>query len=166
MAPVVGLRHADEEDLDFLFELAADEAVEPFLAPRPRDHEQRLRELLHQAPFGMLLIDADGKRAGALALALTSEHSRLCQLSRLMVTPECRGQGVGVTAVRLACRLAIAEHGMHRVQAEVYGYNAASQRLFELAGFTREGVRRRAYRRHDEWVDGVLYGLLAGELSE
>jgi hypothetical protein len=30
----------------------------------------------------------------------------------------------------------------------------------------REGVKRKAYRRGDEWVDGVLYGLVAEELDE
>ena len=29
----------------------------------------------------------------------------------------------------------------------------------------REGVRRKAYLRHGEWQDGVLYGLLARELD-
>jgi RimJ/RimL family protein N-acetyltransferase len=32
-------------------------------------------------------------------------------------------------------------------------------------GFVREGVRRRAYWRHGEWVDGVLYGLVREELE-
>ena len=31
--------------------------------------------------------------------------------------------------------------------------------------FVREGVRRRAYRRHGDWVDGVLYGLLREDLE-
>ena len=30
--------------------------------------------------------------------------------------------------------------------------------------FMREGVRRKAYWRNDEWVDGVLYGLVAEDL--
>jgi steroid delta-isomerase len=29
----------------------------------------------------------------------------------------------------------------------------------------REGVKRRAYRRHGEWVDGVMYGLLREDLG-
>ncbi len=39
----------------------------------------------------------------------------------------------------------------------------------ELAGtmrFTREGVRRKAYWRNGEWVDGVLYGALAEEVAD
>jgi len=32
-------------------------------------------------------------------------------------------------------------------------------------GFAREGVRRKAYDRHGEWVDGVLYGLVREDLE-
>jgi RimJ/RimL family protein N-acetyltransferase len=64
-----------------------------------------------------------------------------------------------------ACRHALHDHDMHRVQAECYGDNPAAHRLFERAGFTREGTRRRAYWRRGGWLDGVLFGLLAEELS-
>ena len=30
----------------------------------------------------------------------------------------------------------------------------------------REGVKRKAYERHGEWVDGVLFGLLREDLEE
>jgi RimJ/RimL family protein N-acetyltransferase len=82
-----------------------------------------------------------------------------------MIVPRRRGAGIGSQAVRLACGLAFAQGGMHRVQAEVYSDNLASQRLFERVGFTREGVRRRAYWRRDRWLDGVMYGLLDDELA-
>jgi hypothetical protein len=29
----------------------------------------------------------------------------------------------------------------------------------------REGIKRKAYRRHDEWVDGVLFGLIREDLE-
>jgi RimJ/RimL family protein N-acetyltransferase len=80
-----------------------------------------------------------------------------------MVRPDVRRSGIAVQAVRLACELALVKEGLHRIQAEVYGDNVAGQRLFERAGFTREGVRRRAYRRRGQWLDGVLYGLLSEE---
>jgi RimJ/RimL family protein N-acetyltransferase len=83
-----------------------------------------------------------------------------------MVDPDARRQGVAATALRLACRLVLTEHGFHRVQAETYGDNLAAQRLFARVGFTREGVRRRAYRRREQWLDGVLFGILADELPE
>jgi RimJ/RimL family protein N-acetyltransferase len=83
-----------------------------------------------------------------------------------MVSPERRRAGVASEAVRLACRHALVDRGMHRVQAEVYGDNVAAQRLFERVGFVHEGTRRSAYWRRERWLDGVLYGLLAEELPE
>jgi RimJ/RimL family protein N-acetyltransferase len=36
-------------------------------------------------------------------------------------------------------------------------------RSFDAAGFTRDGVRRRAYDRHGAWQDGIQFGLLADD---
>ena len=35
----------------------------------------------------------------------------------------------------------------------------------ERSGFVREGVKRKAYLRDGEWVDGVLYGLVEEDLQ-
>jgi RimJ/RimL family protein N-acetyltransferase len=32
-------------------------------------------------------------------------------------------------------------------------------------GFVREGVKRKAYLRHGEWVDGIMFGLLKEDLE-
>jgi RimJ/RimL family protein N-acetyltransferase len=52
------------------------------------------------------------------------------------------------------------------VQLEVYGFNGPGLRTFERAGFVREGARRKAYRRHGEWQDGVLFGLIREDLDD
>jgi RimJ/RimL family protein N-acetyltransferase len=66
-----------------------------------------------------------------------------------------------VAALRLLVADLLGPLGFHRVEAETYGFNEAGARAFVAAGFTREGVRRRAWWRHDAWQDGVLFGLLA-----
>ena len=81
-----------------------------------------------------------------------------------MLRPDARGAGLASAAVRLAAQAALVDHGLHRIEAQVYADNVAGQRLFERVGFTREGIRRRAYWRRARWLDGVLYGLLAEEL--
>ena len=53
----------------------------------------------------------------------------------------------------------------HRLQLEIYGFNERAQRHAERAGFVHEGARRKAYWRHGEWVDGVLYGLVREDLE-
>jgi RimJ/RimL family protein N-acetyltransferase len=164
------LRRAGTADLAYLAELGGDPTVEPFLVPGSGSLEQ-LEALLRQAeadgdPAGLFVIQTPaGEPLGGLALELVSRHSRICQLRRLMVAPAARGSGVATAAVRLACRRALIEHGFHRVQTETYGDNLPARRLFERVGFVLEGVRRRAYWRRDEWLDGVLYGILAEEVG-
>ncbi len=162
------LRRATEEDLAFISRLGRHPAVEPFLAPGSWE-EDRLRALWvpaeEESPGGLYVAElAEAGPVGALALAVVSTRSRICELTRLMVDPERRGAGLGLAAVRLACAVVLVEHGFHRLQAEAYGDNEAGQRLFESAGFRREGTRHQAYWRRGRWIDGVLYGILAEEL--
>jgi RimJ/RimL family protein N-acetyltransferase len=71
-----------------------------------------------------------------------------------------------VEAARLLQRHLIRDLGFHRLQLEVYGFNERAQAHAELSGYTREGVRRSAYRYGDGWTDGVLYGLVAEDLDD
>ena len=57
------------------------------------------------------------------------------------------------------------ERGFHRLQLEVYGFNERAMRHAERSGFVREGVKRKAYLRDGEWVDGVLYALVEDDLQ-
>ena len=156
-----------DEDLEFLSALAHDPAVEPYLAPgRGEPHAlAELASLASEPPAGLYLIEAPrSQTVGGLALAVVNQRSRICEITRVMLCPDARGAGYAAAAVRLAARTALVDHGMHRIEAQVYGDNLAGQRVFECSGFTREGIRRRAYWRRGQWLDGVLFGLLAEEL--
>lgn len=166
----VSLEPATEEDIPFLSALARDPDVEPFLMIGAGD-EAALRALLLERRLesdahGLFVIQSPaGERLGGLTLRVSNRRSRICDLSRLMVRPDRRRAGIAAAAVSLASRRALVEDGLHRIQAEVYGHNPASQALFERAGFVCEGIRRSAYWREGRWVDGVLFGLLAEEFA-
>lgn len=168
---MIALRAATPADLPYLSELARDPQVAPFLAP-PVIVQRRLEALVADSvpdggPEGLLVIESDpGRRVGGLAVELVSTNSRICELTTLMVDPAVQRHGMGGQAVMLASRRVLIEHGFHRIQAETYGDNPGAQRLFERAGFLREGIRRRAYWRRERWLDGVLFGLLAEELRD
>lgn len=49
---------------------------------------------------------------------------------------------------------------------EIYAFNDRAMAHAERAGFIREGVRRKAYWRNGEWVDGVLYGLVVEDTAD
>jgi RimJ/RimL family protein N-acetyltransferase len=170
----VRLRRAEPGDADFLLELTTHEDVEPYLAgSRPRDRDGVLEEIERSAhdpeEFGRFVVevDEDGewRRAGAMGFELANRRSRIANLGNLAIHPDFRGRKLADVAARLF-QQQLFELGFHRLQLEIYGFNERAMAHAERAGFVREGVRRRAYWRHDDWVDGVLYGLVREDLEE
>jgi RimJ/RimL family protein N-acetyltransferase len=166
----VGFRRAQPEDVDFLVELMTDDDVEPYLAVvRPRDREAMLAEIersqAEPEEFGRFVIEVDGERAGLMGFEIANRRSRIANLGSLAVHPEFRGRRLADEAARLFQRHLIFELGFHRLQLEIYGFNERAQRHAERAGFIREGARRKAYWRNDEWVDGVIFGLVREDLE-
>ena len=167
----VSLRRARADDVDFLVELVTHEEVEPYLAAvGAKDREAILAEIEHSEAepeaFGVFVFEVDGERAGTIHFTRANVRSRIANLGGLAVHPDFRGRHVGDEAARLIQSHLIHDLGFHRLQLEVYGFNERAMRHAERSGFLREGVRRKAYRRHGEWVDGVIYGLVAEDLSE
>jgi RimJ/RimL family protein N-acetyltransferase len=168
------LRRAEPRDLDFLLELMTHEEVEPFLAViRPRDREGLLAEIertqAQPQEFGRFVmeVEEDGawRPAGSMGFEVANRRSRIANLGSLAVHPSFRGRRLADRAARLFQRHLVFDLGFHRLQLEIYGFNERAMRHAERAGFVREGARRRAYWRNEEWVDGVIYGLIREELE-
>ena len=166
----VTLRRATPEDADFLVALATHEDVEPFLgARRARDRDAIAAEIERSQrepdAFGRMIVEVDGERAGMMGYEVANERSRIAQLEGIAVHPDFRGRRVADEAARQLQRYLVFELGFHRLQLEIYGFNERAQRHAERAGFVKEGVKRKAYWRHDQWVDGVMYGLIREDLE-
>jgi RimJ/RimL family protein N-acetyltransferase len=168
------LRRAKEDDVDFLVGLLNDEEVEPFLAAsRGRDRRSVLEEVraseARPEESGVFVIevpDGDGwARAGMMQFSLSNRRSRIAQLGGLAIHPNYRGRRLSDEAARLFQRHLIFDLDFHRLQLECYGFNDRAIRHAERSGFVREGVKRKAYQRHGEWVDGVLFGLVREDLE-
>lgn len=167
----VSIRRARPDDVDFLVELVTHEDVEPFLAAvRAKSREELLAEVERSQAepdaFGVFLIEVDGERAGTMRFERVNRRSRIAELGGLAVHPRFRGHRVGDEAARLFQRHLVDELGFHRLQLEIYGFNERAMLHAERSGFVREGVRRKAYWREEQWVDGVLFGLVAEDLEE
>ena len=171
----VRLRRAEPTDGDFLLELMTHEEVDPYLAAvRPRDREALLEEVERSQrepeEFGRFIVEVEEegewRRAGVMGFEVRNRRSRIAHLGNLAIHPDFRGRHLADDAARLLQRHLLFELDFHRLELEIYGFNERAQRHAERAGFVREGVRRKAYWRHDEWVDGVLYGLVREDLAQ
>jgi len=168
------LRRATAEDVDFLVALVGHEDVEPFLAAvRARDadgvRDEIERSIVEPQESGRFVIevDEDGewRPAGAMGFDLANKRSRIANLGGLAIHPDYRGRRLSDDAARLFQRHLLLELDFHRLQLEIYGFNQRAIEHAERSGFVREGVRRKAYWRHGEWADGVLFGLVREDLD-
>ena len=155
------LRQATTADAPWLRALATHAEVARYVA---YDAADRIVAALDDNASEVLVAEAPpGVAIGAVRVDVTNRRSRIAAIRSLMLEPAVRGRGLGLAVVRATVEWTLGERGMHRVEAEVLDYNAAGLRTFEAAGFRREGVRRRAYWRDEEWRDGIMFGLLAEE---
>ncbi len=166
----VTIRRAEPEDVGFLAELVGDDDVASYLSARRPTSPEGLAGLVERSrqepeAFGLFVIEVDGQRAGTMQFARANERSRIADLSGLAVQPAFRGRGVADEAARALQQHLLFELGFHRLQLEVYAFNERGLRHAVRAGFVREGVRRLAYRRGDDWVDGVIFGLVREDLE-
>jgi RimJ/RimL family protein N-acetyltransferase len=169
------LRRATAEDVEFILELAGHEDVEPFLrAVRAREPEGVLEEversLAEPAKSGRLVIeveeDGEWRRAGVMGFDVANERSRIANLGGLAIHPDFRGRKLADDAARVLQRHLLLDLDYHRLQIEIYGFNERAIQHAERSGFVREGTKRKAYWRHGEWVDGVLFGLVREDLDD
>jgi RimJ/RimL family protein N-acetyltransferase len=169
------LRRATPEDVDFFAELVSHDEVEPFLAAVGAKEPTEILEeigasLAAPGDSGRFVIEVEEeggwRRAGVMSYDLANRRSRIADLRGLAVHPDFRGRHLSDEAARLFQRYLIFDLDFHRLQLEIYGFNERAIKHAERAGFVREGVKRKAYHRHGEWVDSVLFGLVREDLED
>jgi RimJ/RimL family protein N-acetyltransferase len=169
------LRRATADDVDFFVELASHDEVQPFLAAsRASSADEVLAEIEHSRAepeeSGRFVIEVveegEWRRAGVMSYDVANRRSRIAHLGGLAVHPDFRGRHLSDDAARLLQRYLLLELDYHRLQLEVYGFNERAIKHAERSGFVREGVKRKAYWRHGEWIDGVMFGLIREDLPD
>lgn len=74
-----------------------------------------------------------------------------------------RGRGYATEAAEALMEYGFASLGLHRTYAETSSANLASRRVTERLGMRQEGHLREAIFEDGEWLDMLIYGILADE---
>jgi RimJ/RimL family protein N-acetyltransferase len=168
------LRRAAAGDVEYLVALGQHGDVAGTLAAGSPWEETALRAAIDagdedptaEGRFVLEVVEGGGwAPAGGVAFSVQNRRSRIAYLFGLMVDPAFRRRGLGGRSAQMLALHLIRDLGLHRVQLEVYGFNEPALRLFEQAGFVREGVKRKAYWRNGVWNDGVMFGLVEEDLT-
>ncbi len=167
----ISLRPITAADLELLEAWANDSAINSeynTFALRPRGQIPRAfaeSGFLSDTHGELIVCTQAGETAGDVSYRSISHgpnSSRAYQIG-ITLAPPYRGHGYGAEAQRLLVAYLFATYPIERVEAETDVTNKAEQRALERAGFTREGVLRRAQWRNGSWHDLVMYSKLRGE---
>ena len=114
----------------------------------------KMRELQRSI---VLAIDVDGAAVGGIGVfQLDDVYSRSGEIGYWLGRPFWN-RGIVTEAVSACTELAFLELDLVRVQAGVFGWNAASMRVLEKCGYVREGVLRKSVYKDGRLIDSVLY---------
>jgi|YNPNPStandDraft_1061719.scaffolds.fasta_scaffold11667_4 UDP-4-amino-4,6-dideoxy-N-acetyl-beta-L-altrosamine N-acetyltransferase len=162
------LRALEERDLPLILEWRNDPDILRFLdsyEPLSMHQHRRWFEGLHGDPSRAYLgiVDTDGELAGVIWLKQIDWRVRKAEVG--IYLGRCRGQGLGKRALTALVRYAFDTLNLNKLWATVFSYNQPSMRLFEGAGFSREGLLRKETYREGKYHDVIRYGLLKEEMG-
>lgn len=130
--------------------ITPDSAASPYAVTDPGDRA---------ACFSVVSLEND-ELAGEALLWGIDTHNRSAHLG-ISLRPVFRSRGFGVDVLRVLCDYGFTVRGLHRLQLETLADNTAMIRAASRAGFTQEGTLRSSAWVSGEFVDEVIFGLVA-----
>ncbi len=158
----MNLRVVEREELgsfaDFLNDLSVGSEHMPILQQSRAKITEKFDKLSSDERW-FFVETKDGSKIGWISHSIIGG----CMTIEYALVPSARNRGYGTEAIRIVVDYLFLSRDIPRVQAETLTENSASQRVLEKAGFTREGIRRKASFVRGQWRDDVLFGLLRDE---
>jgi RimJ/RimL family protein N-acetyltransferase len=166
MTERIVVRRANPGDAAALVELAEAVASEPegWLISdgtwrTPGEERRFLRALRRYGDAAVFVAELPEGIVGRLSLGRDPHPaSRHVADLGLMVASAHRRRGIGKALMRQALEWA-RQSGVLKLELHVFPHNEGAIALYESLGFRREGLRRRHYRRGEEYLDAILMAL-------
>lgn len=162
----VDLHPVDPDDVDFLLRNWNDPRVRrPMPAPDVHSKAALRSEMEKWADDDStetFLGCVDGEPVGSISLFRIDETAGGATIGA-WIDPDRHGEGYGRSMTATCVDYAFGERRLHRITAHAAVTNGPSRATLESVGFRQEGVMRGAFFANGEYVDRVVYGLLADE---
>ena len=110
-----------------------------------------------------LLLDPEGRIVGENVINEINWDLKKANYLVAIFSPTARGRGLGTWRAEQACVVAFERLGLHRLELDVYSFNPRAQRVYEKAGFRREGILRDSIRDGEGYADDILMAILEEE---
>jgi RimJ/RimL family protein N-acetyltransferase len=161
-----------ESDAQTLFQYRADPTVARYQGGCPASPGEALDFIRSQQHMSLDTPDSwlqlairqssDGALIGDLGLHLPADADGSYEFG-ITIAPACQGRGYAREAAGALFDFLFRRLGAHRVHASIDPRNVASAALLRSLGMRQEAHFRESLKRRGEWVDDVIFALLARE---
>lgn len=167
------LRPYSTDDLDALHDLERRAETARYLYNEPLTREaaqallDRRRQMVAIDEAGddlalVVVLEATGRLIGHVMLRRSSLEHRQGEVGYVL-HPDHQGRGYATEATALLLRLGFEGLGLHRIVGRLDARNAASAAVLERLGMRQEAHLRENELVKGEWVDELVYAILADE---
>lgn len=122
----------------------------------------RVAEADDRADYAITLGD-DPTYIGEAVLNQIDWENRTANFRIALAGQRYFGKGYGSEATRLIVDYGFKQLKLHRIELEVYDFNPRACRVYEKAGFVREGVRRDVLRWEGKYHSAIVMSVLSHE---
>ena len=110
-----------------------------------------------------IALNQTGKIIGGIGIRNIDREKKKSAELGYWLGKEYWNRGYVTEAVKLMLEFAFRTLKLHRIYAEAFKNNHASNKVLQKAGFKKEGELREAEYRHGEWQDVCIYSILTTE---
>ncbi len=166
---VLTLRALRVDDAPAVFAYASDPEVARYTLWPHHESEDQTRSFLRMLTgpdilSWAILLREGAQLEGIVFLHSLSRHHQRAEIA-FSIARGRWGRGIATEAARLVLRFSFEHFGLNRVEATCMPGNAASRRVLEKLGMSREGRMRRSHFRYDGFHDMDLFSILRDEAA-
>lgn len=110
--------------------------------------------------YDFLILDKSKNILGEVVLNQIDGESRSANFRICLFKSSLCEKGFGTEATRLALKFAFETLALHRVELEVYSFNARALRVYSKVGFIQEGVKRDGVYLDGSYADVIIMSML------
>lgn len=164
------------EDIEAIFAYRSDPDINRFLTHRPKTFDEVAERIAVQPKlinepntwFQLVLIEREsGTLIGDIGLHFLEAKGTKQQVELgYTLRKESHGKGLATEALKAVINYLFHDLDKHRIVASIDPENEPSLKLVERLGFRKEAHFVKSLFLHGEWVDDVVFALLAEEWKE
>ncbi len=160
------LRPISEADTDLVLSWRNQKnVVENFIYRKPISKEEHLNWLKNRIDTGLvhqfiICKNENDKPIGSIYLQNFDEESRQAEEGIFIGETDIQGKGIGAEAAILMINYAFEELKLHKLKARVLGYNIASRKMHEKAGYIQEACFKDELYLDGRYEDLIFFGII------